>query len=344
MDQVYHKYRMTVARSKAVIGESSNRSIGKVLVCLDPEEPASYVLLHLTQLARLRDPNRKNLDLYEYVHISFSGYEISSELLACLKHYGVHLRIVKVEDIVVGSQALLDSHSSLNTRDELQRVFRMAALLEIAKSNDTSVIYLSENCSSLAATIIADTSTGRGMSLPWRLGATQFYFPSNIHVVRPLREVVDLEISHYLSLITPPFQILGLIMKKFDVTESRDGGEKEYKEIYALSADFIRELDRDNSATVSTVTRTTAKIKTAISGALMKGEWKPCALCLCPLHIDHTSESTSEVILLSSKETFCYACHELLEDANSDKNASIRLPQYSFGIISGFGKNRNYSQ
>lgn len=347
-EQVYHKYRTSVVRTK-------DASQSAHILVYYSGTPSDNLLLHLTQLAAMEDPNRKNLD--KFTLICFENDLGKRKVLeATVQNYNISIAFFDISEILFGNadglQKLLESGNSENYRVELERFLHDVALVKAAASLGIYKVYVSETCTQMAINIIADTCTARGVSLPWRLAMCQrFLLPEKeVSIIRPLRDVVDGEVKEYNRLIKhdqkmspETSRLSGETVKlgqsnehhkddaiagignakecipsakqdKDETLEDTIINKEQPKTLYGLSSRFIDSLDKENSATVSTVVRTAAKVKTATSEF---ETWKSsCALCMAPL---------------LDSAPFCLGCHTLSE-AMPTLDASI-LPLHTIELL-----------
>lgn len=175
------------------------------------------MLLHFSQLARLRDPRRQNLDQYQVVHIWVPGEESLLSLIdASLTPYNIICQHIPLASALFEGEAseeeaqrkldrLLAACTAQTSRVDLLRILHRMALVRSAAKHNCSKVYVGDTCSRLAIDIMAFTCTGRGEALPWLLSQRQRYLPEGIEVIRPLRELIALEIDHCINLIRPHY-------------------------------------------------------------------------------------------------------------------------------------------
>jgi len=331
-EQVYHKYRMTVA--KACSDHNDLAGPSKILLALSSGS-ASRLLLHFSQMARLKTPQRPNLDEIHVAHI-LEPHETEEETRDFCDPYKEHLASYSVVPLsrVLGRKneaqklnVLLQSCRTENSRECLLRILRFALLVKLADDLGCRLLYLGDTCSRMAVNIMVDTCEGRGMQLPWRFAQLQqiipfskFTFllilPLEVRIVRPLREIVDSEVKHYLQLKDPNWRHSNITLDESDPNTIYAATDSTKFPDF-IFVGFVAELDAENSATVSTVTRTTAKIQTVISDLR---EWQPCALCLAP--IDTTD-----------KGLICHGCRTIIDDMDIGEDLLSALPSYTEAIF-----------
>lgn len=291
MEQAYHKYRMATSKAK------NTPKVERILLPFEHTTASDRLLLYFTQLPLLRDPNRKNLDTF--VIVSFEEDSTRQKIIQrALGSHGVECEFIDQNKALCGKEKesdefflslLSSSITDATAKSDLERILYMVALVKTAEQLDCSKIYLSDTCNRISIDAINFICTGRGMSIPWLLAVRQNFIHSDttICVVRPLRELVDLEVTNYLRLIPQTCSILDL-----DVDERP-------KSIQVLTESFLEGLDKDNPATVSNVIRTLGKVDTATSNI---DQWTPCALCFCPLPKNADDDSL-----------YCKACGGLIK-------------------------------
>lgn len=256
---------------------------------------ADRLLLHFSQLARSRDPLRKKLDSFSVM--SFAEDPVEQELIRSLvrAHDGVGCHFLEMRRLLFpgGGEALdglLERCNGETARGELRRIMRTLAILLAARQLGCAKVYLGDTCDRLAVEVIHSTCMGRGETIPWMLAPCQPYelgLAGRIEICRPLRDLVDREVEQYLRLVgkedgRPP-------------TSPQSPGTRP-RSVHALSESFLRTMDADNSATVSTVVRTAAKLRTAAA----EDPTGPCSICLAP------------VKMADGQEELCTGCRSLL--------------------------------
>lgn len=288
--------------------------------------------MHFTQLARRQNPNRPNLDNFSYLQIVEDNSTPESQqrlgLDGSVKEGNadseegsfVLLQRASLASVLYPKgdegklSALLASCRSPTIRADLLRILLRLAILLRASREGIETVFLEDNCSQLAVEIVAATCTGRGEALPWMLQVPhQLYRLPNgrrIKVVRPLRELVSLEVSYYLALEAPRGP------------SPEEAPELDSASIYGLTDRFIKNLDEENSATVSTVLRTAQKL----SGDRLDLH-RACALCLAPRLRPAEGEEDKGI------GVFCYACHEIIEDLDEASCPHLLLPPLTQDMI-----------
>lgn len=278
MEHAHHKFRMCLAKAR-----TDTRS-GRTLVALG-STMASFALLHMTQLPQTQNPQRRNLDDYVYLHIEADADSAARvrTMVSLADRCCQFIPLDTLDTSLFGEQRASDTPASIaqllaQARDEperreLVRIFQRALLLIAARSLGCTKILLADTNSSMATDVMCSVCNGRGDIVPWLMQPAQVYpVASHVAVVRPLRDHLDLEISHYVSLLLRDLAdrdaALGLSCWPRDTP---CGG------IHELTADFMRSLDRVHAATASTVTRTASKVATGLDA-----DPASCVLCLVP--------------------------------------------------------------
>lgn len=121
--------------------------------------------------------------------------------------YSVSFEIFHLETLLFQDPSHLDklvvSCKSATAKSDLMRILTRMALVKVAILRGFSKVFVGDNCTRLAVDIISDTCTGRGVNLPWKYATCQKYLldSEGVVIVRPLRDLVDLEIKYYLESI-----------------------------------------------------------------------------------------------------------------------------------------------
>ncbi|KAJ1336849.1 hypothetical protein BSLG_006952 [Batrachochytrium salamandrivorans] len=178
-----------------------------------------------------------------------------SKIKSIVESYHRELHIVKLEDV-------FDEHNAtILNRD--------VATMETGQSDSSTAI---------AIRVIANTSKGRGLSLPADIGDSDWH--RDVHLLRPMRDILSKEIgifNHLCKLETVAHTSFATLLP----TKTS---------IDRLSQDFIVGLEQDFPATVSTIARTAFKINT---DHMTK---KICPLCEGPVdNIDYFASIDSLV-------------------------------------------------
>lgn len=258
---------------------------------------ADHLLLHFSQLARAKDPQRKNLDIFSVISFVKDIKTRESIKKAVRAYEGLECRFLGVQELLFSEDEgaidrLVRSCRSTTARVELAHIMKTLAILSAANRLGCSKVYLSDTCNGLAVEIIRSTCMGRGELIPWKLSHCQAYGlgPNRrIQLCRPLRDIVDGEVEHYLKLMDEKYP---------RPTVSLGLPEESPASVYSLSESFLRSMDKDNSATVSTVVRTASKVRTAVTEA--PNSKFPCSICLGP------TKATDR------QEALCAGCRSLL--------------------------------
>lgn len=245
---------------------------------------ASRMLLYFTQLTRIQDQNRRNMDFFIPVHVVEDEGEGTSELEAFVKDMGLELIKVPLHAILnrelsrcmdlqsLGTEEtrrrlaeILSSAKTPSARADLTRILRTNLLTSLAKMHECKRIYLGDTNDRIAINVMADVCAGRGAMIPWTQMPVQHFTSLELGFVRPLREAQALEVPEYLKLIGK--------LPSFKPQENKST-------IYGLTDAFISNLAVEYTATPSIVTRTAAKVETALTP---RDPQHHCSLCHGPV-------------------------------------------------------------
>lgn len=243
--------------------------------------PASDLLLHF--LARQRDPRRTDLPEIQVAHAydsSSTDPKALAEIEEKVRSYGMQIVLCKLasvmditfeySDNLSGNErleAFLSQSVQPSSRQEAKQILEMVLLVHLATNMGCERIYWGHTCSRLATEVFTMIAYGRGAAVPWMLQEEQqILLPSSnrsLTFVRPLRDLVDLEVEHYWRL---------------EHKESlQKGAAFDLSNIYGLTGSFLEGLGKIQASTASTVVRTACKIDPTY-----KRPPHSCKFCLAP--------------------------------------------------------------
>lgn len=267
---------------------------------------ADHLLLNFSQLARVKDPHRKNLDTFSVISFIRDAEARENIKRAFRAYEGVECHFLGVQELLFPADEqvidqLLRSCKSATARVEVVHIMKILAILSAASRLGCSKVYLGDTCNRLAVEVIRSTCMGRGELLPWMLAHCQTYGlgPNRrIQLCRPLRDLVDGEVEHYLKLISERYPQPNVRLRPREQVPAS---------VYSLSESFLSSMDKDNSATVSTVVRTASKVRTAVTEA--SNSDFPCSVCLGPTNATERQKA------------LCAGCRSLLTGDNVDDHS-----------------------
>eukprot|EP00842_Homolaphlyctis_polyrhiza_P003183 jgi/Hompol1/3866/HPOL_003397-RA len=156
-----------------------------------------------------------------------------------------------------------DAHTT-SSKEDLLNILTMHLLLQTSTKRECGALLLGDSANLIAVRVIANTSKGRGLSLPSDISDTD-WFPG-VHVLRPLRDALPKEIGIYNHLLHLDSIVHPTLTTMMPAKTSID----------RLTEEFIYGLDQEFPATVTTVIRTAFKIKTEFSNRRI------CSMCEGP--------------------------------------------------------------
>jgi hypothetical protein len=160
---------------------------------------------------------------------------------------------------------ILSSAKTPSARADLIRILRTNLLACLARKFECKRIYLGDTNDRIAINVMADVCAGRGAMIPWTQMPVQHFASLELGFVRPLREAQALEVPAYLKLIEK---------------EPSCKHQEDRSIIYGLTDAFISNLAIEYTATPSIVTRTAAKVETAMTP---RDPLHHCNLCHGPV-------------------------------------------------------------
>lgn len=171
--------------------------------------------------------------------------------------------------------ALIRAFNKQSTLVDLLNHFKRALLAYLAIKANCQALFLGESATRTAINVIANTSKGRGYSLPLDIASEAPMYGGRILFSRPLRDILSKELAiynSYRSLYTTPF--LANSSTKKDAKSSID----------RLTEEFIVGLQRDFPSTVSAVTRTANKVTTPVCKISTDDKTiQSCVICRLPV-------------------------------------------------------------
>ncbi|KAH9247999.1 hypothetical protein BASA81_014374 [Batrachochytrium salamandrivorans] len=204
-----------------------------------------------------------------------------SKIKSIVESYHRELHIVKLEDVFDEHNATI-LNRDVATMETGQMIQKSLELMQQdsneARKHGCTGLVLGDSSTAIAIRVIANTSKGRGLSLPADIGDSDWH--RDVHLLRPMRDILSKEIgifNHLCKLETVAHTSFATLLP----TKTS---------IDRLSQDFIVGLEQDFPATVSTIARTAFKINT---DHMTK---KICPLCEGPVdNIDYFASIDSLV-------------------------------------------------
>jgi len=285
----YHKFRVNIFKTR-----SGSQGTERIILGLSLGS-ASRLLLYFSQLTRLKDKNRKNMDTFFPVHIIEDDSEDCSELDSLCTELEMELIKIPLHAVFdeqvsqVGFKSdsdsktkdtlheFLKSAKSPSVRLDLIKILRRKLLCYLASIYECKRIFLGDSNDRMAINVMADVCAGRGAMVPWTQLPVQPISHPDIGFARPLRDIQTLEINEYLKLIG-----------KYIPTSP----EPDKASIYGLADFFISGLAQEYSATPSIVTRTAAKVETENTPMDVS---RSCDFCCGPIIEGELCHSCSEL-------------------------------------------------
>lgn len=154
------------------------------------------------------------------------------------------------------------------TQDQHDNV-KMKSVAELYSKISADKLFKPETCNDMAVIVFKHMIKGNGEVVPWELQSVKRQFGMNI--VRPLREHHNLEIIEYNRL---KGNIVNAAIESTKLNTIND-----------LTESFFSTLDRDYSATVSTVTKTAGKVSSHWCDH--QDDYHECQECGCPTRNEH---------------------------------------------------------
>ncbi|KAJ8247332.1 hypothetical protein GJAV_G00245090 [Gymnothorax javanicus] len=188
-------------------------------------------------------------------------------------------------------QALFSSVRSLTAKEDMVRTLRHHLIVHTARTHGYSKVMMGDSCSRLAVKLLSNIAQGRGATLATDTGFSDPRF-GDIIIVRPMRDYSSKEIAFYNKMFGVPSAFVpGLDTKAPDKAS-----------IQRLTESFVTKLQTDFPSTVSTIYRTSEKLRTICPPQNADSDTSAkCLLCLCALDTQVEEASAFNATLLSEK-------------------------------------------
>ncbi|CAG8585965.1 9993_t:CDS:10 [Cetraspora pellucida] len=168
-------------------------------------------------------------------------------------------------------QSLLDGVSKFTAKEDLAWHLKQCLLINTARKNGCTKLLLGDCSTRLSIKIISLTSKGRGFSLPLETSGLNSSF-GDVTIVRPMKDMLSKEIGIYNKFQGFEATIISSLTSMMPPKSSID----------RLTEEFIVKLERDFPSTVSTISRTAAKL----TPPEFIDSDNRCIICLMPYQKD----------------------------------------------------------
>ncbi|KAF0460340.1 cytoplasmic tRNA 2-thiolation protein 2 [Gigaspora margarita] len=167
---------------------------------------------------------------------------------------------------------LLDGVSKLTAKEDLVWHLKQCLLINTARKNGCTKLLLGDCSTRLSIKIISFTSKGRGFSLPLDISGLNPWF-GDVTILRPMKDTLSKEIGIYNKFQGFETTIIKSLTTMMPPKASID----------RLTEEFVVKLERDFPSTVSTISRTAAKLTPS---ELIDSD-NHCVICLMPFQKDN---------------------------------------------------------
>jgi cytoplasmic tRNA 2-thiolation protein 2 len=254
-EQAHHKYRAAVSKTRP------RHVKERILLALDGRNKlieSCFLVLLCTETAR-SDQQRQLTDVFEAVALA----DPTGALERVCRECNLPFSVVSVQHPAY--ERLVASSSNGTAVQDMKRVLELRTLVEYAKKTEFTRLYFPDTSNDLALEMMAMTCKGLGYVVPWEMQPVKTV--SGVGIVRPLRDHHRQEAGEYLRI-----KSIQVDFKAYTHSDSSSLND--------ITRAFLDGLDRDYSATVSTVTKTALKITTDWTD--QPSDYKECAICFTP--------------------------------------------------------------
>lgn len=183
------------------------------------------------------------------------------------------------------------------------------AVVRFAKAQNLDGILWGDSTTKLAEKILAESSKGRGFSLPWQVTDGETSYGMNFYF--PVRDILKKELLEFIKLLDTP--LTHLVAKDAFVPAQAPVSSKNTT-IDLLMKQYFESVEESYPSIVSNVVRTSTKLQPSSVGI------RRCKLCTFPvteeqLGIDHwkgiqDAESTTS----TRSAQLCYGCSRTIPE------------------------------
>ncbi|XP_061101143.1 LOW QUALITY PROTEIN: cytoplasmic tRNA 2-thiolation protein 2 [Conger conger] len=168
---------------------------------------------------------------------------------------------------------LLSSVRTLTAKEDMLQTLRHHLMVHTARTHGYSKVMMGDSCSRLAVKLLSNIAQGRGATLATDTGFSDPRY-GDVVIIRPMRDYSSKEIAFYNKMFgVPSVFVPGLDTKASDKAS-----------IPLLTESFVTKLQTDFPSTVSTIYRTSEKLRTVCPSQNAGSEASAkCLLCVCAL-------------------------------------------------------------
>lgn len=238
---------------------------------------ACKVLIRFALLPAVQEPARKNLVTYDLGVPESKGIKEFIEDIRMEYQQSAYLRdiyILKSTGEAVKHEDYTESDNSDNTlelsntlKEDLLNAKLLHDQLKLMSSLQVDKAMIPDTSTALASYIITCTCKGRGQFLPWDSALVRYY-PNNLALCRPLKDISDREIELYCQ--ETSLSSSAVIQRANPLVSSLS--------IDQLTLNFLTNLETENPGTANVVIRTCSKVSTSCD----QESDARCPICLAP--------------------------------------------------------------
>lgn len=262
-----HKFRSTIGKSKMIFPND------RILVSISGS-PTSMTLMHLLRSALDEDDHKKFRFVPYFLHIdecclsdkslatcisldvckqvsshNFICYSVSLEQAMSSDapkplQYSEQTNHIISEDLKTQLQDLLNSCSSSSAREDLVLQLRQDLISKCAQALGFTKVFVGDNATSLAVSLLSSVSQGRGAHVASRVHFKSLHHQTEIY--RPMREILLNEIEAYININ--------------NVSTFQSNNTVQGESITQCTEQFVLGLQKEFPSTIPTIFRTGDKL------------------------------------------------------------------------------------
>nr|XP_026493721.1 cytoplasmic tRNA 2-thiolation protein 2 [Vanessa tameamea] len=292
---INHKFRACIGKNKIL---SPNE---KVLICLSGDA-SSTVLLDLIHVGLSLNNHKKLRVIPYFLHIierDSEGEEISKVIVEQCKNYNFNITLVNIDEYFnknilcndntmknhyqpsISKNILLNIPTSIS--EDVLTKMKQNIFIKIAKQLKCRIVFTAETTTLLATRLLSNIAIGRGSQVENDIGFADKR-EENVKILRPMREITNEEIDHYLRIkeLNPATDILG---KGYGTS------------LQSVIRNFVLDLQENYPATVSTICKTADKIGSVTDNV----NKKKCIICQSNLDCNQLNLTAVDATMFSRK-------------------------------------------
>lgn len=206
----------------------------------------------------------------------------------------------------------IETNPSPSSRADMAYIMRTNVIADHAIRQNCECVLWGHTTTALAEKVLAETSKGRGFSLPWTVN--DGLSPLGVNFLFPLRDLLKKEINLYANLVDLPKIRLGA-----EASSNPPRISSKAVTIDSLMQDYFRSVEENYPSIVTNVVRTSAKLTSNRRERALV-----CKACRMPLENERANlaewadnQLEDPPARASVQEELCYGCSRSMRGSSS---------------------------